>query len=199
MASLRLSSSLLLFLPLLLALLPLIDAFQNCPFVGPDFPKPTQLPTSGPLQFAFSNLTSSLAQLISTGNSSYGTLDASANSFSIEVFSVQDPSALFQSHHTATDLATLNSTGVSSVDSNTVYRVGSLTKLLSVYTFLIEAGDVYFNQPVTRYVPELAALAINISKDAIDNVMWADVTLGELASHMADIGRDSKSSCMLSV
>jgi len=91
MASFRLSSALPLLLPLILALLPLVDAFQNCPFVGPDFPKPTQLSTGGPLKFAFSNLTLSLAQLISTGNSSYGTLDASENSFSIEVFLAQDP------------------------------------------------------------------------------------------------------------
>lgn len=181
----------------LLVLAPASLAFQNCPYLGPDFTKPTNLQSSPTPQLAFENLTSSLAQIVRTGNSSYGQLNGSANSFSIEVFSAQEPTALFQSHHTATDLPSLNSSGVTTVNSNTVYRIGSLTKLLSVYTFLIQAGDVHFHQPITKYVPELAAVSANMSSSVINNVMWADVTIGELASQMAGIGRDSEFSSSL--
>jgi CubicO group peptidase (beta-lactamase class C family) len=37
-------------------------------------------------------------------------------------------------------------------NSYTVFRVGSLTKLIVVYTFLIKAGDARFNDPVAKYV-----------------------------------------------
>jgi CubicO group peptidase (beta-lactamase class C family) len=78
------------------------------------------------------------------------------------------------------------------VDADTVYRIGSLTKIFTVFTFLLEAGDVHFNSPVTNYVPELAALAKNTSGNAITRIAWEDITIGELASHMAGIASDSK-------
>lgn len=167
-------------------------AFQNCPYLGPDFPKPTYLTHSGTLQRAFTNLTSSLSRATNTGKTSYGTLNASTNSFSLQVFSVQDPVALFQSHHTATNLASLNSSGVEVVDANTVYRIGSLTKLLTIYTFLVQVGDQHFSQPVTNYVPELANVMTNVPGDVLNDVVWSDITLGDLASHLGGIGRDSK-------
>ena len=76
--------------------------------------------------------------------------------------------------------------------SDTTYRIGSLTKLFSVYTFLVESGDVKFNEPVTKYIPELleAAEALNATQNPVDYVAWEDVTIGELASQTADIGRD---------
>jgi CubicO group peptidase (beta-lactamase class C family) len=81
---------------------------------------------------------------------------------------------------------------VKSVDSNTVFRIGSLTKLITIYTYLIEAGDTSFNDPVAKYVPELqeAAQTINATADSLDNVAWGEITVAELASHLADIGRD---------
>jgi len=78
------------------------------------------------------------------------------------------------------------------VDADTVYRIGSLTKIFTVYTFLAEAGDIHFNSPITNYVPELAALVQNNSANAINRVAWEDITVGELASHMAGIASDSK-------
>ena len=57
-------------------------------------------------------------------------------------------------------------------------------------------GDSYFSEPVTRYVPELAAIATqsinnnSVGYDEVDNVRWDDVTLRTLASQMAGIARD---------
>ena len=60
---------------------------------------------------------------------------------------------------------------------------------------MIEAGDSYFNDPISRYVPELAAAVAQCSNntvelDEVDNVHWDDVTLGDLASQMGGIARD---------
>jgi CubicO group peptidase (beta-lactamase class C family) len=67
-----------------------------------------------------------------------------------------------------------------------------LTKLFTVFVFLIEAGDANSNEPITKYVPELleASEALNATENPIDYVAWEDITIGVLASQLADIGRD---------
>jgi CubicO group peptidase (beta-lactamase class C family) len=49
--------------------------------------------------------------------------------------------------------------GVATADSNTIYRIASISKLLTVYTYLITAGDSSFNDLITKYVQELAQYA----------------------------------------
>jgi hypothetical protein len=161
------------------------------PLIGPVFPPPRNLSTSKTLQSAIADLAQVLQQTISTGHTSYGPFDSANTSYSIELFSTQESTPLFTDHFTAPAVAT-DQYGVKSVDSNTVFRIGSLTKLFTVYTFLIEAGDAKFNDPVTKYVPELleAAEAANSTEDSLDYLAWDEITLGELASQMADIGRD---------
>jgi hypothetical protein len=59
-----------------------------------------------------------------------------------------------------------------------------------MYAFLLEAGYQYFSHPITEFVPELAAPATWQSGNAIINVAWEDVTIGDLASHLAGIASD---------
>lgn len=100
---------------------------------------------------------------------------------------------LFQYFYTSP--ATANaSTGVTQVDENTVFRIGSASKLWTVYTLLASAGETSLYDPVTKWVPELQAAAVAAgTNDAVDYVRWEDVTLQELASHLAGMGRDCKS------
>jgi hypothetical protein len=166
-------------------------ATQICPLLGPDFQAPTNLCGSTTIQNAKSNLTQILNQAILTNNSTYGFFDGQNTSFSLEIFSLNDLDLVFEQHHTAPAVITY-SDGTQNVDTNTTYRIGSLTKLMTVYSFLIQAGDVTFNEPVTKYVPELEAAAgnYNATEDPIDHVAWEEVTIGDLASQLADIGRD---------
>ena len=83
--------------------------------------------------------------------------------------------------------------GVTSVDSNTVYALGSISKLLTVYTFLLEAGDTSWNDPVTKYIPELAAYAKahpQAATQQIDHYNWEDITVGALVSQLSGMVRD---------
>ncbi|KAE8451681.1 hypothetical protein EG329_003138 [Mollisiaceae sp. DMI_Dod_QoI] len=153
--------------------------------MGPTFPKPQYL-SSAVLQAAVQNLTALFNQ-IDVDNST-GTYN---NSYAIQIFSASNSTPIFQHSHTAQNLTNQNTTGVTNVDADTIFRIGSPTKIFSVYAFLIEAGDVYFNEPITKYVPELATLAANQSGNALTKVAWGDVTIGELASHMAGIANDN--------
>jgi CubicO group peptidase (beta-lactamase class C family) len=170
-------------------LLPLYAlALQPCPLLGPAFPAPTNLSSSPIFQSAKRNLTSLFQQAIATGNTTHGPLTYDV-SFSLSIFSAHSASPLFQYSHTAPAFSN-SSVGVRTVDENSIYRIGSVSKLLTVYLFLIEAGDTHWNDPITKYVPELAAAADSTASDAINCVDWASVTVGELASHMAGISRE---------
>lgn len=74
---------------------------------------------------------------------------------------------------------------------DTVYRVGSISKLLFLYTFLVEAGHDYWHRPITAFVPELveAAEACSAEADPLTCPDWDEITLGALASHLAGLGR----------
>jgi hypothetical protein len=172
-------------------LLPVAQAQTIWPLIGPVFPPPKNLSSSNALQSAIPNLTQLLHQTKSTGKSSYGPFDSANTSYSVELFSTYESAPLFTNQFTAPSVAEAQY-GAKSVDSNTVFRIGSLTKLFTVYSFLIEAGDAKFSEPITKYLPELskAAEVLNATEDPLDYVSWDEVMLGELASQMADIGRD---------
>lgn len=166
-------------------------AFFNCPLPGPIFPAPTNLSLSPTIQSAISNLTSLLQEAISSENSIYGPFDSTNTSYSLEIFSTYETDPLFVQSYAAPAVSSYEY-GSTSIDSNTIYRVGSLTKVFTVYTFLLEAGDLIFNSPITNYVPELALAAqtLNATLNPLNYVSWESVTIGDLASQLGGIGRD---------
>lgn len=175
-------------------------AFQPCPLLGPNYPAPSSLSTSPIMKSALAKLTETLDKTIATGNTSdNGPVYPKTTSFSISLFSSENGSSqpdkpyFFDYHHTAPSLAKSPS-GVDSVDSNSIYRIGGLTQVFTVYAFLAGAGDTYWNEPVTKYVPELKQAASEMDAQSFPTqyVDWEEVTMGELASHMSGIGRDCK-------
>ncbi|PLB39806.1 serine hydrolase domain-containing protein, partial [Aspergillus candidus] len=87
-------------------------------------------------------------------------------------------------------------TGVRHVDKDTVFRIGSGSKLWTVLLLLKEMGDRVFSHPVGAYVPELLEAAEKFrhnktaANDQANLMRWDEVTVGELASHMAGVTRD---------
>ncbi|KAI0412044.1 beta-lactamase/transpeptidase-like protein [Xylaria grammica] len=155
----------------------------NCPFPGAAFPKPTNLAESPTMQAALKNLTAAFKTYDETpSNNPNGT------SWSLQVFSASSDKALWEHYHTAKNL--LDQSSDFTVGPDTVYRLGSLTKIFTIMTFIAEAGDTRWNDPITKYVPELQPLAARAQSDLVMNVDWNSVTLGGLASHMAGIMRD---------
>ena len=185
----------LLSLCLFLAL-PFISLAQletsSCPLLGPDFPPPVNPSASQAVSEAQQLMITAIEQAL-RNTTRYGRLDSNATSFSLELYSLYETDPLFTYHFSAPALANPIE-GVATVDSNTIYRIGSISKLFTVYMYLITAGDASFNDPITKYVPELAQHAESnaevLETDDIDTVHWKDITIGALASQLAGIGRD---------
>lgn len=152
-----------------------ICSAQNCPLLGPAYPALTDPLSSAVLQDAKSVFNSSLAQAFAAG-----LINSKTATFSYQVFSTDADTPVYEYYYSG---------GGSSVDANTLYRIGSISKLLTVYSILAKLGDQYWDEPVTKYVPELADAN---GSDAVDDVDWSEVTLGALASQMSGIGRDCK-------
>jgi hypothetical protein len=163
-------------------------AAPNCPPLGAVFPKPTNLLSSAVVKAAIANITATLE--VRDKDNSTGAFD---NSYGIEVFSATDSKeTIFSWYHTAPSLAKSNTTGVRTVDADTVYRLGSLTKIFTIYTWLVQDGDTKWNEPITKYVPELAGREDLAKDDPLTNVNWEEVTIGALASQLAGVVRDCK-------
>ena len=170
---------------------------KSCSLLGPVFSQPQKLSTDPQMIAAGDqfSMTLGLLQQQDVMTTGYGQLDFKGTSFSIQLFSLHEQEPLSQYHYTAP--AASNSTfGTRVVDQDTIYRIGSSTKLLTVWLFIIEAGDGVLRDPVTKYVPELLDNAsMQCSGSSMDNTtctMWSDVTIGDLASHMAGIQKECK-------
>ncbi|KAI1427746.1 beta-lactamase/transpeptidase-like protein [Xylaria sp. FL1777] len=161
-----------------------VFGIPNCPFPGAAFPKPTNLAALPTIQAALSNLTTAFETYDETpSNKPNGT------SWSLQVFSASSDEPVWEHYHTAKNLLDQDE-GNFTVGPDTIYRLGSLTKIFTILTFLAEVGDSSWNDPVTDYLPELEILAAKARTDPVMYVDWSSVTIGALASHMAGIMRD---------
>jgi CubicO group peptidase (beta-lactamase class C family) len=139
-----------------------------CPFLGPVFPAPKSLSASSSI---FASLRSTIESALTSGNTSHGPVNAN-DTYSIQIFSTSDKGVpLLDFHHRGTDVQ-----GNSTVNGNSIYRIASTTKLVTVYLLLLQAGDAIFNDPVVKYLPELKGKG-----------EWDDITVGALAGYMGGI------------
>ena len=157
-------------------------ASPHCPIQGAEFPKPREFTEQPSWKAAMAALTSTFQAVASVGNN---------YSFSVQVFSTNPgPPVVFESYHTAQDLPK-NTTGVKKVDADTVYRLGSVTKIFTVLAYLAEFGDKYFNHPIGDFVPEIAELKkLSDPNDKIRTTDWDDITIISLMTQMSGLERD---------
>ena len=168
-------------------------------FLGPIYPAPFDLSSKESLVAAsWTNLTSSLENYLNekenTASEAISALRDMA--FSIGMFSIHDPLAAksLQFHYTSAEIA--NSTqGVNKLDGDSIYRVASISKLVTVYTGLLELGlgSRDWNWPIGDFVPKLAQFARRASGEdnPINTTQWDKITLGALAAQMGGGPRDA--------
>ncbi|OQE43136.1 hypothetical protein PENCOP_c003G04537 [Penicillium coprophilum] len=155
----------------------------GCPLLGPAFPAPTALSKDPTFLNKAEELTSKLNRAIEDGN-------LSSISFAVQVFNTDKDDSAFSFYHTDHPI-TVGSVGVQEVDEDTMFRIGSVSKLWTMFLFMTFEGTRYFHEPVSKYVPELRTEYNTAqAKDNINYLQWSDVTIGELASHQAGLARD---------
>ncbi|CAI7631380.1 unnamed protein product [Penicillium glandicola] len=154
-----------------------------CPILGSAFPAPTALSKDPAFLSKAEELTSKINEAIEDGS-------LPAISFAVQVFSSEEQDSAFGFYHTD-DPVKNGSVGVQEVDENTMFRIGSISKLWTMFLFMTLEGTQYFHEPVSKYVPELRTnYNLTQEKDTINYLKWRDVTIGELASHQAGLARD---------
>ncbi|KAJ3579171.1 hypothetical protein NPX13_g1398 [Xylaria arbuscula] len=110
--------------------------------------------------------------------------------FSLGMFSVHDPEAAssLQFHHTGPDIKN-SSVGVNKVDGDSIYRVASMTKVVSVYAGLLLLDPDDWNKPLTEIFPEIASLR---KDDPIHHIQWDTITPFSLASQISGIPANAR-------
>lgn len=165
--------------------------FNDCVLAGPSFPPPSSFSTSQLHARAVAEFEALIANK---------TLDLLPNdtAWGVALFSSKENKTIYEHYYTPPI-----DVGVKKVNRDSIFRIGSVSKVFSVWSFLIETGDSYFNDPITKYVPELSNLSSvdngNTVYDDINHVRWEEVTVGELASQAAGISRDRKLGAVLAI
>ncbi|KAF7557384.1 hypothetical protein G7Z17_g713 [Cylindrodendrum hubeiense] len=155
-----------------------IIASNDVPLIGPSFSSNFDPSDSKALSAAKAGFPDLIKSLFSAG-----ALNQTDLVFTVDVFSAATNTSIYSYSHVGEGQ---NGTLTADVlNDNTISRLGSVTKLFTVYAILAQAGLEVFNHPVTRYLPELAG---NHGDDSWDKVNWDDVTIGALASHQAGSG-----------
>jgi hypothetical protein len=165
---------------------------KPCPLIDKNYPIPSKIATSN---YVAAAINSSPSQISSALNATtrYGQYESNTTAFSLQVYSIHDESPLFTYHYTPAALIDQRTVGVELVNSDTIYRLVSVSKLWTVFIYLIAGGDKSWNLPIIDYIPELAAIAQETGQveGSPDHVDWTSVTIGALASQMAGIARDA--------
>jgi CubicO group peptidase (beta-lactamase class C family) len=149
-----------------------------CPPLGPILPAPTAPSQDATFQALLTKIDAVFLNLTSALNQT---------AVSVGVKSIHEDTPFLDLHYTPPKF---NVSGVHKVDGNTVYRVGSLTKVFTALGVLQLAteGKINLADPVTKYVPRLGALSgSNTSMTSVD---WNTVTVEALMSHMGGVPVD---------
>ncbi|KAI1745958.1 putative penicillin-binding protein [Xylaria scruposa] len=159
--------------------------------LGPIYEPPAGLLTSSVSNIWASHLAGTLSEILQSGHSDFGDFEANTSSVSITVLSTEDDESapFFDFHHTSPFL-NHSAGGTSHVTKNSIYRIGSISKLFTTYTLLVGFGWKSWNHAVTQYIPELRNASSSGAGRPIESVDWDSITIGALASQSSGIGRD---------
>lgn len=161
--------------------------------LGPVYEPPTGLLTSSVTSAWSSRLSETLRQVLQSGHSEFGDFESDTSSISITIISTEDAEdAPFFDFHYSSPFLNHSAGGTNHVTKNSIYRIGSISKLFTAYTLLVGFGWERWDHAVTRYIPELRISASADVGHPIKGVDWGAITIGSLASQLSGIGRDCK-------
>lgn len=157
-----------------------LAAALDCRPEGPVLPKPANLADAATFRHAAINLAHTFDSMSS------GDIDVpwpvENVSFSVAVVSANqdDGEPLWQYHHRAP----ANVNGTDTIDADSQYLIGSVSKMVTDYILLVSGMDL--DVPVTKYLPLL---------NGSETMQWDEITLRMLASQVAGV----PTNCMFSI
>ncbi|CAH0018740.1 unnamed protein product [Clonostachys rhizophaga] len=159
-------------------------SFSACGLIGSYYPPPHILKPSKTFSSINTTFTQVFDNLIQDGGSEkYGNISTNSTSFSVMIFSgaadLRDDPTLFEYHYTSP--MDFQETG-GNLTSNSVFPVGDLTMVFTVYAWLVKMGETW-DTPITKFLPELKTF--NSSSIA----SWDDITIGSLAGQVSGLTR----------
>ncbi|CAG8159031.1 unnamed protein product [Penicillium nalgiovense] len=155
-----------------------IIATDEVPLIGPSFLSNFDPSNSTAINHAKSKFPGLIDSLFSSGD-----LNSTDLAFHIDVFSAATNESIYSYSHVGENSKQSVTSG--EFNDKTISRIGSVTKLFTVYAIIAKAGIEVFSHPVTKYLPELAG---NSANDPLEEIRWEDITVGALASQQAGSG-----------
>lgn len=150
----------------------------RCPPLGPILPATTSLSGDAAFQKVIAQINASLQNASSSLNET---------AVSVGARSIHEAQPLLSFHYTPD---AFNTSGMHNVTGDTVYSVGSATKLFTALAILQLRGQgkVSLSDAVTKYVPRLASLPQ--SNNSLTTVDWNAVTIEALLDHLGGVPAD---------
>ncbi|KAG5758680.1 hypothetical protein H9Q72_013183 [Fusarium xylarioides] len=154
---------------------------RYCPPYGPVLPAPRQASQHPAVQYAVDTITTVLKGQ---------TAGFDLSGVSVGVKSIYEDEPLLDFHYTPSAMKPKE--GVRKINASTVYRLGSISKVFTVLAALrlAEDGVLSMDDPVTRWIPELAHIDGSHSGDELDVIHWDDIAVGDAAAHLSGLGGD---------
>ena len=158
--------------------------------LGPTYPAPTDLSSSDShVKKAWSLLSTAFDESLKKNNTTPGFKDlvrAGKVTFSTSLFSLRDPAAIDLQYHYTAPQVTSAQYGTNEVNGDSIYRVASISKLITVFTGMLELTDAQWNTPLSEVFPGLASLNKKTG-DPLEEIQWDSITPWTLANQLSGI------------
>ncbi|POR36318.1 Uncharacterized protein TPAR_03483 [Tolypocladium paradoxum] len=135
--------------------------------LGPAYPAPSNLAAVSAIRDTAARLSSALQHALDSGQTPFGNFTARGTSLSLTASSARDAAPFLDFHYTS-PLVDAAAGSTRRVTADTAYRVGTVSKLFTVYALLLNGDAAYWDRPVTDLVPELRGAA---ARPGADNVV----------------------------
>lgn len=148
-----------------------------CPPLGRVLPSPQSPSQSQTVKDAIDSLRLDLDGIFSSKFNTSGV--------SIGVKSIHETNLLLDYHYTPPKLSGI---GVEEIDKYTIYRVGSVSKMMPALAVL-QNSNINLKASVLEYLPDLKNRA---ELHSIHSIHWQDITIQSLAAHLSGLPTDSE-------
>ncbi|KAM0292374.1 hypothetical protein ACHAPM_011754 [Fusarium culmorum] len=155
-----------------------IIASDDVPLIGPSFLSNFDISKGSYLEEAKYKFPLLIEELFEVGD-----LNKTDLIFAVDVFSAATNDSLYSYYHVGEGYKDTLTKG--ELSEETIFRIGSVTKLFTVYAIIAKAGMEVLSYPVTIFLPELLS---NSSNNPIERIDWSEITVGALAAHQAGSG-----------